>query len=154
MPWLRRPSCRARATRRYAANDGARNVDFECFSVRTAPGRLIRCRCSAIQNNVQANTYDLRRPGATPSLLSCRPSPPSLSGLCSAKSDAGRRQADRPQPDVPKSSFVGSGRKLTDFLWSCDPGILGREISFGQSNSGRCGDGAARTSHRKHSLSE
>jgi hypothetical protein len=26
-----RTSCRARATRRYAANDGARNVDFECF---------------------------------------------------------------------------------------------------------------------------
>src|SRR3981081_4607029 len=24
-------SCRARATRRYVANDGARNVDFECF---------------------------------------------------------------------------------------------------------------------------
>jgi hypothetical protein len=26
-----RRSCRARVTRRYAANDGARNVDFECF---------------------------------------------------------------------------------------------------------------------------
>src|SRR5690242_16014840 len=41
--------------------------------VRAAPGRLIRCRCSAIQNNVQTNTYDPRRPGATPSLLSSRP---------------------------------------------------------------------------------
>ena len=49
-----------------------------------------------------------------------------------------------------------SYEKLTDFLWSCDPGILGREISLGQSNSGSCGhrDRAARTSHRKHSLSE
>ena len=46
---------------------------LNAFSVRTAPGRLIRCRCSAIQNNVQANTYDLRRPGATRSLLSSLP---------------------------------------------------------------------------------
>jgi len=46
---------------------------LNAFSVRTAPGHLIRCRCSAIQNNVQTNTYDPRRPGATPSLLSSRP---------------------------------------------------------------------------------
>ena len=46
---------------------------LNAFSVRTAPGRLIRCRGSAIQNNVQTNTYDPRRPGATPSLLSSRP---------------------------------------------------------------------------------
>jgi hypothetical protein len=31
---------------------------LNAFSVRVAPGRFIRCRCSAIQNNVQANTYD------------------------------------------------------------------------------------------------
>jgi hypothetical protein len=51
-----RTSCRTRATRRYLANDGARNVDFECFSVRAAPVRFIRCRCSAIRNDVQTNT--------------------------------------------------------------------------------------------------
>src|SRR5262245_29184517 len=31
---------------------------LNAFSVRAAPGRFIRCRCSAIQNNVQTNTYD------------------------------------------------------------------------------------------------
>src|SRR3981081_1250476 len=45
---------------------------LNAFSVRAAPGRFIRCRCSAIQNNVQTNTYDSRRHRATPSLLSCR----------------------------------------------------------------------------------
>src|SRR5581483_10886414 len=45
---------------------------LNAFSVRAAPGRFIRCRCSAIQNNVQTNTYDPRRPGTTPSLLSSR----------------------------------------------------------------------------------
>src|SRR4051812_25627089 len=45
---------------------------LNAFSVRTAPGRLMRCSCSAIQNNVQTNTCDPRRPGATPSLLSGR----------------------------------------------------------------------------------
>src|SRR6266571_801372 len=79
------------------------------FSVEAALGRFVRCRYSAIQNNVQTDTYDPRRPGATPSLLSCRPSPPSLLGLCSAKSDAGRRQADGSRPDVVKSGVVGSG---------------------------------------------
>jgi hypothetical protein len=43
--------------------------------VRAAPGRFVRRRCGAIQNNVQTNTYDPRRPGATPSLLSCRVKP-------------------------------------------------------------------------------
>jgi hypothetical protein len=43
---------------------------LNAFSVRAVPGRFIRCRCSAIQNNVQTDTYDPRRPGATPSLLS------------------------------------------------------------------------------------
>src|SRR5438445_6238350 len=46
---------------------------LNAFSVRAAPGRFIRCRCTAIQNNVQTNTYDPRRRGATSSLLSCRP---------------------------------------------------------------------------------
>src|SRR3954470_8811907 len=42
------------------------------FSVEAALGRFIRCRYGAIQNHVQTDTYDPRRPGATPSLLSCR----------------------------------------------------------------------------------
>src|SRR5712692_10256617 len=42
------------------------------FFVEAALGRFARCRYSAIQNNVQTNTYDPRRHGATPSLLSCR----------------------------------------------------------------------------------
>src|SRR5712692_4504785 len=58
------------------------------FFVEAALGRFARCRYSAIQNNVQTNTYDPRRHGATPSLLSCRPSySPSLilaSGLLNA----------------------------------------------------------------------
>ena len=45
---------------------------LNAFSVRAAPCRLIRCRCNAVQNNVQTNTYDPRRHGATSSLLSCR----------------------------------------------------------------------------------
>src|SRR5712691_2098528 len=45
------------------------------FFVEAALGRFARCRYSAIQNNVQTNTYDPRRHGATPSLLSCRPNP-------------------------------------------------------------------------------
>jgi hypothetical protein len=48
---------------------------LNALSVRAAPGRFIRCRCSAIQTNVQTNTYDPRRPGATWSLLPCRHSP-------------------------------------------------------------------------------
>src|SRR5882724_3355537 len=44
---------------------------LNAFSVRAAPGRFMRCRCSAIQNNAQTNTYDPQRPRATPSLLSC-----------------------------------------------------------------------------------
>src|SRR5260370_10231978 len=47
---------------------------LNAFSVRAAPGRFMRCRCSAIQNNVQTNTYDPQRRRATPSLLSCRQS--------------------------------------------------------------------------------
>ena len=31
---------------------------LKAFSVRAAPARFIRCRYSAIQNNVQTNTYD------------------------------------------------------------------------------------------------
>jgi hypothetical protein len=31
---------------------------LNAFSVRAAPGRFIRCRRSAIQNNVQTNTFD------------------------------------------------------------------------------------------------
>jgi hypothetical protein len=46
---------------------------LNALSVRAAPGHFMRCRCSAIQNNVQTSTYDPRRPRATPSLLSCRP---------------------------------------------------------------------------------
>src|SRR5436309_3487824 len=42
------------------------------FFVEAALGRFARCRYSAIQNTVQTNTYDPRRHGATPSLLSCR----------------------------------------------------------------------------------
>src|SRR6266567_7432605 len=34
---------------------------LNAFSVRAAPGRFIWCRYSAIQNNVQTNTYDPRR---------------------------------------------------------------------------------------------
>jgi hypothetical protein len=48
------------------------------FSVEAALGRFVRCRYSAIQNNVQTNTYDPRRHGATPSLLSCRPNQPRI----------------------------------------------------------------------------
>src|SRR6266567_9582178 len=43
------------------------------FSVEAALGRFVRCRYSAIQSNVQTDAYDPRRPEATPSLLSCRP---------------------------------------------------------------------------------
>jgi hypothetical protein len=91
-----RTSCRARATRRYVANDGARNVILNAFSVRAAPGRFIRCRCSAIQNSVQTNTYDPRRPGATQSLLSCRRSQTLVGALVLA---------------VVMSGLVDSGRK-------------------------------------------
>src|SRR5258708_34875721 len=39
--------CRARATRRYAASDGARNVDFECFlgSSGTRPLHTVPLQC-------------------------------------------------------------------------------------------------------------
>jgi hypothetical protein len=42
-----RTSCRARATRRYAANDGPRNVDFECFlgSSGTRPLHTVPLQC-------------------------------------------------------------------------------------------------------------
>src|SRR5205823_2120086 len=42
------------------------------FFVEAALGRFARCRYSAIQNNVQTNTYDPRRHAATLPLLSCR----------------------------------------------------------------------------------
>jgi hypothetical protein len=42
------------------------------FFVGAALRRFARCRYSAIQNDVQTNTYDPRWHGATPSLLSCR----------------------------------------------------------------------------------
>src|SRR6266849_8176104 len=42
------------------------------FFIEAALGRFVGCRYSAIQNNVQTDTYDPRRHGATPSLLSCR----------------------------------------------------------------------------------
>jgi len=48
----------------------------KAFSVEAALGCFVWCRYSAIQNNVQTDTYDPRRPGATPSLLSCRPNQP------------------------------------------------------------------------------
>ena len=48
------------------------------FSVEAALGRFAGCRYSAIQNNVQTNTYDLQRRGATSSLLSW---PRSVGGL-------------------------------------------------------------------------
>jgi len=41
---------------------------LNAFSVRAAPGHFMRCRCSAIQINVQTNTYHPRRPRATSSL--------------------------------------------------------------------------------------
>src|SRR5882724_1069618 len=37
-----------------------------------ATKQSMRCCYSAIQTNVQTNTYDPRQPGATSSLLSCR----------------------------------------------------------------------------------
>ena len=44
-------SCRARATRRYAANDGARKVDFECFlgSSGTRPLHTVPLQCHSKQ---------------------------------------------------------------------------------------------------------
>ena len=44
------------------------------FFVEAALRGFAPCRYSANQNNVQADTYDPRRPAATPSLLSCRQS--------------------------------------------------------------------------------
>src|ERR1700738_539040 len=66
------------------------------FFVEAALGRFVRCRCSAIQNNVQTNTYDPRRPGATPSLLSCRQSQTLVGALV---------------PAVVMSGVVDNGRK-------------------------------------------
>src|SRR6266851_8439856 len=48
------------------------------FFVKAAPWRFARCRYSAIQNNVQTDTYDPRRPGPTPPHLSCRPNQPRI----------------------------------------------------------------------------
>ena len=62
---------------------------LNAFSVRAAPGRFIRCRRSAIQNNVQTNTYDPRRPGATSSLLSCRQSQTLVGALIPAAAMSG-----------------------------------------------------------------
>jgi hypothetical protein len=90
-----RTSRRARATRRHAANDGARNVDFECFlgSSGTRPLHAVPLR--AIQINVQTNTCHPRRPRATSSLLSCRPnrsrSAPSSRSVRSGIVDSGRQ---------------------------------------------------------------
>src|SRR6266581_7344427 len=67
------------------------------FSVRAAPGRFIRCRCSAIQNNVQTNTYDPRRPGATSSLLSCRRSQTLVGALGPAVVMSGVVDSGRPR---------------------------------------------------------
>src|SRR5882762_4035130 len=65
---------------------------LNAFWVRAAPGRFIRCCCSAIQNNAQTNTYDPRRPGATSSLLSCRRavarSPHSLTSMVALRGEA------------------------------------------------------------------
>src|SRR5437899_10876982 len=65
---------------------------LNAFPVRAAPGRFMRCCCSAIQNNVQTNTYDPRRPGATSSLLSCRRavarSPHSLTSVVAIRGEA------------------------------------------------------------------
>jgi hypothetical protein len=66
------------------------------FFVEAALGRFARCRYSAIQNNVQTNTYDSRRPGATPSLLSCRQSQTLVGALI---------------PAVVMSGVVDSGRE-------------------------------------------
>ena len=66
------------------------------FFVEAALGRFARCRYSAIQNNVQTNTYDPRRHGATPSLLSCRQSQTLAGALI---------------PAVEMSGVVDSGRK-------------------------------------------
>src|SRR6266851_9499803 len=71
---------------------------LNAFSFRAAPGRFIRCRSSAIQNNVQTNTYDPRRHGATPSLLSCRRSQTLVGALVlavvmSGVVDSGRNMA-------------------------------------------------------------
>jgi hypothetical protein len=65
-------SCRARATRRYAANDGARNVDFECFlgSNGTRPLHKVPLQCHPKQ--CADRHLRPRRPGATSSVLSCR----------------------------------------------------------------------------------
>jgi len=69
-------SCRARATRRYAANDGARNIDFECFlgSSGTRPLHTVPLQCHP--NQCAGKHLRPRRPGATSSLLSCCPNRP------------------------------------------------------------------------------
>jgi len=69
-----RTSCRARATRRYAANDGVRNVDFECFLGSSGTMPLHTVAPPLACKDAQTNTFDPRRPGATSSLLSCRQS--------------------------------------------------------------------------------
>jgi hypothetical protein len=91
-----RTSCRARATRRYAANDGARDVDFECFLGSSGTSRLRKVppQCHPKQ---RANKHlRPRRPGATPSLLSCRQSQTLVGALV---------------PAVVVSGVVDNGRK-------------------------------------------
>jgi hypothetical protein len=90
---------------------------LNAFSVRAAPGHFMRCRCSAIQNNVQTRTYDPQRHGATPSLLSRRPNrsrsaPPALGRQC--------RVADE-KADSAISTQIDL---LTPFLWSQFPDVI------------------------------
>jgi hypothetical protein len=69
---------------------------LNAFSVRAAPGRFIRCRCSAIQNHAQTNTYDPDRPERLSSLLSRRRSQTLVGALV---------------PAVVMSGVVDSGRE-------------------------------------------
>jgi len=74
------------------------------FFIEAALGRFARCRYSAIQNNVQTNTYDPRRHGATPSLLSCYRSVDDLRPACPALSFA-KLRSDKNQAKRPGSSL-------------------------------------------------
>src|SRR6266700_554954 len=86
---------------------------LNAFSVRTAPGHFMRCRCSAIQINVQTNTYHPRRPRATSSLLSCRPnrsrSAPSSRSVIAGIVDSGRKDGfGNVDADDPKATCIGA----------------------------------------------